>query len=191
MLAQEQVDFGYKPTPLPLPISNGRDPLATALASSPHLRVVRARRPTLLNTFLLDVAKNPVLERIELLDGTDMPDAIPAVSSPTTMQIQKPYSACDGAAFKSSLDVSCAAWEAFQAAAAELSALPQSVFASQAVEHPRLHELVRAGRLHLILERSCEWRRWLDRVITEEQRTLPVSESSGGCGDYLDTCAGR
>ena len=47
------------------------DPLALALANSPSLRLVRARRPTLLNTFLVELARNPVLRRIELLDEKD------------------------------------------------------------------------------------------------------------------------
>ncbi|PAV17719.1 hypothetical protein PNOK_0620500 [Pyrrhoderma noxium] len=66
-----QVDFHHRPTPLPSPGLHTPDPLALALANSPSLRLVRARRPTLLNTFLVELARNPVLRRIELLDEKD------------------------------------------------------------------------------------------------------------------------
>ena len=65
------MDFHHRPTPLPSPGLHTPDPLALALANSPSLRLVRARRPTLLNTFLVELARNPVLRRIELLDEKD------------------------------------------------------------------------------------------------------------------------
>ena len=174
---QESVDLRMKPTPVPAPPGSPRpDPLAAALAKAPRLRVLRARQPTLLNNFLLDVATNPALKRIELLNNTeDSPDSCnyfwPFLSRPLGFleksdrndeadlflaSTPKEFRSDESGYKRVSGDIGlgpqllAAAVEELEA---QLSNEPQTLFASQMVAHPRLCELVRAGRLRLIMER--------------------------------------
>ncbi|KAL5483465.1 hypothetical protein ACEPAI_8696 [Sanghuangporus weigelae] len=172
----EAVDLRMRPTPVPAPPGSPRpDPLAAALAKATNLRVLRAHQPTLLNRFLLDVASNPALKRIELLNtASDLPDrssyfgpylCLPFIeleryrdhdanvlSDPASREPQ-----CYESFYKRFLGHIGPDPELLEAAAAELDAQllnePQTLFASQVIAHPRLCELVRAGRLQLIMER--------------------------------------
>ena len=87
------MDLKYKPSPLPatlLPATSPSthpficDPLASALASLPLLKVVRAQLPAIWNPFLLEVSSNPSLDRIELADRDELAndaDVIPSCSN--------------------------------------------------------------------------------------------------------------
>ena len=201
---QEMVDLRMRPTPIPSPPTGPRpDPLAAALAEAPNLRVLRARQPTLLNSFLIDAAKNIKLERIELVDGAattslaEQEACFPphpyllvtgldrrhrhlgncvsrhaSSSSPRRPQHSVPPSKRTVSDIGIGMDI-------LEAAKAELEAQiesePKTLFAAQIVAHPRLNALVRAGRLHFIMERLLMEKRGLERC----QATYGSGNESG------------
>ncbi|KAI5118290.1 hypothetical protein M0805_003809 [Coniferiporia weirii] len=188
----ETVDFRYKPTPLPPPIGQPpRDPLAAALASAPQLRIVRAHRPTLLNAFLPDIAENPTLERIELLDGAELPHA-PPLAAPRARRWSADESGT-GAPCTCNGDDNDAA--AAKTTAAELATVPKTLFASEMKAYPRLDALVRAGRVHLVVQRLRQrQRRHSDLVVYaagfEKERAVRAGFEPGKvCSACLGICA--
>lgn len=202
----------------PLPGRPHSDPLAAAFSRAPNLKVFRSRRPSLLNTFLLDIAENPVLERIELLDGNSRPQE--RYSHPrhthtyySTSTTGESLRQCETffAARDSQLEPLCRLKpgmtgpdaEVFRAAttefAAQLEQEPQTLFASQIVAHPRLNALVHAGRLQAIMERLQM--SWNDRDVYSRMEKLGgsigvvavhpcICPGKGICSVQSSACAG-
>lgn len=103
-----------------------------ALAAAPRLKVLRIVRPTILNAFLLDVAENPALERIELVDSAEIDMQLRIDRN----QEKKFRDACIE-----------------RKAIAQIAELPRTVFSTQISKHARLEALVDAGYLHMNYER--------------------------------------
>lgn len=143
---QEAVDIRYRPTPLPkLSGMQQGCPFASALAVAPNLKVMRTIKPTLLNTFFLDVSVNPALERIELVD--------PATSeSASDLSLAETRGRCNGTERT-----------VLAEAAKQIESMPQTLFSSQILAHPRLNELVHDGYLRMACDRLLHDREHLEQ----------------------------
>ncbi|EJD08473.1 uncharacterized protein FOMMEDRAFT_151337 [Fomitiporia mediterranea MF3/22] len=209
----ETVDLRMRPpTPMPSLGQPRPDPFAKALSEAPNLRVLRAKQPTLLNSFLLDVANNPSLQRIELVNfSSDLSDldshpffsrqlpfihterhhhrlAIsPALHAPLPRYPQHAARVCmltfgDFGVDPEILDAATTKLEM------QIAGEPQTLFASQISAHPRLCSLVRAGRLQLIIDRMLMERseRRLRGDSCEETR----HDTANALGRHLCICSG-
>jgi len=156
------------------------DPLALALSCCKTLKVVRAHMPALWNPFLLDVAANASVQRIELLDGSEdscypfpvsassrprsrgMSDVAPSPSSPFPLSPSSPSYAerkmnekvRTAAPTTKASSMSDMAEEQIETEFAfeMMPPAPASLFMQNATKHPRLHALVLAGRRHMFLQ---------------------------------------
>ena len=146
-MQKESVDLRFKPTPTPrLGFTlQSEDPLSSALANAPSLRVIRAQAPTVLNAFFTGLSSSSTLQRIELHDefkaalkplANDIRALLSGVANqPLVMQAQG-----DETQAPVTVNLSMTPKQMLR---------PNTLFRTQLQKHPKLQSLVHAGDAYL------------------------------------------